>query len=285
MAVIAAIRPKSCGVSSHSREHRRRRSSSSCGPDGDRAGLAVDLDPGVRHAAPSVCRYAVSSAVSIACEDGVEGDLLLPLDGAQGRDVDVHDSSSSASSPSARRPAARPNSTCTRPRPSSAQPCRRRARRPRRAPRRRRRRATTRPGSARRPRGTSTSRPTARRQCRGSVSGRSTPGRGHLQHVRRARRTARRRAASSASETARLTSATSSSETPAVGVDDHPHHRAPAGRAHDDLLQVASGRGDGRSDRRSQPLPLGRSRRHRWSLLTHAANLTRVAAPTSGYER
>ena len=64
LAVIAAIRPKSCGVSSNSRSTVPS-SSSSWRPDRDRAGLAVDLDPGVR-LAPSVCRYAVSSAVSIA---------------------------------------------------------------------------------------------------------------------------------------------------------------------------------------------------------------------------
>ena len=88
MAVVAAIRPNPFGVSSYSRAPRPR-SSVSGRPDGDVAGLAVELDPG---AAAGALGAVVRDEQRLLdrLDQQVEGDLLLPLEPAQRAHVDVH---------------------------------------------------------------------------------------------------------------------------------------------------------------------------------------------------
>jgi len=79
LGLIAAMRPKSDGVSSYSR--RRRRSRRLLREHGDRAELAVDLDPGVRMRVICMAVRREQSGLD-RVDDRVERDLFLPLDGA-----------------------------------------------------------------------------------------------------------------------------------------------------------------------------------------------------------
>jgi hypothetical protein len=87
-------------------------------PHGDRAGLAVHLDAGVRLRALGVLVRGEQGGLD-RLDHGVEGDLLLPLDCAQSCDVDVHEPSSPSNDPGDPDVADLSNSTWTRPRPSS----------------------------------------------------------------------------------------------------------------------------------------------------------------------
>ena len=196
-AVVAAIRPKSSGVSSHSpaapsagllRQHP------------DVPGLAVDVHARVRLVALGVPVGREQRGLD-RLEHGLERDVLVPFDRAQRSDSTFTSRSSATScpDPSSSSPGSSAASSSTAPGSSSATlfsgagripPRRLRARRrrsglraagrrpawsppplPPRRPVRRTGVAHAEPGADR-----LTSRRRARRQCRGTVSGRSTPG-------------------------------------------------------------------------------------------------------------